>query len=270
MSVISVLNLKGGVGKTSTCHHLAGCYAKQGRSVLLIDNDPQASLTQGFWGSIATEAIEPRLTVAALYDPEATPMAAALIRSTGFTGISLVPGSPALADLNMVARADWHESQMGLRDFVNDVREDYDYVFIDNPPNLYLGAQASLVASDYLLVPLQPEDYGAQGIGPVLHAARQAVVTSNPWLTVLGLLLTMFDKRLAIHSTVETVLRETYGDRVCTQTWPAAKDFKEAVGKRQPISHYKPKGAPAKAVQAIAAELDNRIAQHRGAGKVAS
>src|SRR3954471_4716280 len=92
VAVITMLNQKGGVGKTSTCHHLAGTLALMGRRVLLADNDPQASLTQGFWGPQATRALTPEQTIASVYRGD-LPLPDAIIRPTGIPGIDLVPGS---------------------------------------------------------------------------------------------------------------------------------------------------------------------------------
>lgn len=99
--VIALLNQKGGVGKTSTAYHLAGTWSKSGRSVLLIDNDPQASLTQGFWGPQAMREIEADASVAALFDPMQSAIPAALIRPTGLDRVSIVPGSRHLTEANM-------------------------------------------------------------------------------------------------------------------------------------------------------------------------
>src|SRR3954465_12316042 len=97
---ISLLNQKGGVGKTSTCHHLAGTLARGGRRVLLVDNDPQASLTQGFWGPMATHELDPGATVASLSAGD-EPFPEQVIRPTGLEGIDLVPGSRVATDHNV-------------------------------------------------------------------------------------------------------------------------------------------------------------------------
>src|SRR4051812_12070866 len=95
-----MLNQKGGVGKTSTCHHLAGTLALMGRRVLLVDNDPQASLTQGFWGPLATRQLEPERTIAAIYRGD-LPFPEHVIRPTGIEGIDLVPGSRHATEFNV-------------------------------------------------------------------------------------------------------------------------------------------------------------------------
>src|SRR3954452_3068900 len=90
--VITMLNQKGGVGKTSTCHHVAGTLAQMERRVLLVDNDPQASLTQGFWGPQATRQLDPSQTIAALYAGY-SPFPDQVIHPTGIAGVDLLPGS---------------------------------------------------------------------------------------------------------------------------------------------------------------------------------
>src|SRR5438874_2610971 len=100
MPVITLLNQKGGVGKTSTTHHLAGTLAAAGRRVLLLDNDPQASLSQGFWGPVATAGLDPAATIAALY-AGLDPFPEQVVRPTGVPGIDLVPGSKRATDFNV-------------------------------------------------------------------------------------------------------------------------------------------------------------------------
>ena len=163
MPVICLLNQKGGVGKTSTCHHLAGTLVRDQKTVLLVDNDPQSSLTQGLWGPMATREIDPAETVAAILGNE-EPYPAAVIKPTGIARIDLVPGSKRATSLNV---PDPHlvdpARQFALKQFLDEVKDAYNYVLIDCPPNLHLCSWSALVASDYLIVPLKPEDYGRRG-----------------------------------------------------------------------------------------------------------
>jgi chromosome partitioning protein len=110
-------------------------------------------------------------------------------------------------------------------------------------------------------VPLQAEDYGAQGLEPVQEAVAGVQGGPNPALRLLGYLVTMFDRRLGIHLAYESLLRELYGEAVFAAAFPLAKDFKEAVAARQPISHYKPRSAAAKAARVVADELLERVAR---------
>jgi chromosome partitioning protein len=258
-TTVCLLNQKGGVGKTSTCYHLAGTLARDDRRVLLVDNDPQASLTQGFFGPEGMRAIPAVQSVAAAYDPEQEPIASSLILPAGLEGVSIIPGSPTLAEFNMLPPAQWGRSVEGLRSLVSEVGNDYDLILIDNPPNLHLLAAASMVASDAIVIPLQAEDFGAQGLGPVRAAITAVQAGANPEIRLAGYLVTMFDKRLGIHLAYESKLREMYGNDVFDSVFPRAKDFVEAVSTRLPISHYRPKSAAAKATKAVADELLGRL-----------
>jgi chromosome partitioning protein len=260
MPVVTLLNQKGGVGKTSTTHHLAGTLAASGRRVLLLDNDPQASLSQGFWGPVATAGLDPAATIAALY-AGLDPFPDQVIKPTGIAGIDLVPGAKAATDYNVPRPQDAApESQACVRSFLAEVRDRYDLVMIDCPPNLHLCSWAALVASDHLIVPLQPEDYGAQGLGPVQESIDLVAGGPNPQLRLLGFLLTMHNARLTIHRLYEKLLREQYGTAVFDATVPYAADFKEAIAQRKSIAQYKPRGASAKALKALADEVLARLA----------
>jgi len=256
---VTALNQKGGVGKSSTTFHLAGTLASQGRRVLLLDMDPQASLTQAFIGPDAMRALSARRSIASLFGDELAPSPDELIRSTPFPGISLVPGSIHLTSFNV---PDPHKSprdqQRALASLVGEVRDRFDFILIDVPPNLHLCSWAALVASDSIVVPLQAEDFGSQGIASVLDSVEAVQSRANPQLRLLGYLLTMFNPRLAIHKAYEGTLRDLYGDLVFRTTIPYAADLKEAVSIRVPIVAHKPKGASAKAIKALAEELIER------------
>jgi chromosome partitioning protein len=257
VAVITMLNQKGGVGKTSTCYHLAGTLAQLGRRVLLVDNDPQASLTQGFLGPQATRQLGPSESIASVYSQDA--IVDSVIRPAGIPGIDLLPGSRHATDFNVPSphSADW-TTQTALRDFLGDVAGGYDLVLIDCPPNLHLCSWAALVASDGLVVPLQPEDFGAQGIADVQESIDRVLGGPNPALALLGFLITMHNARATVHQIFEQRLRTLYGALVFETMIPISLDFKEAIIQRKPVAQYKPRGAAAKAMKALAAELAKR------------
>jgi chromosome partitioning protein len=250
-----MLNQKGGVGKTSCTHHLAGTLAQMGRRILLVDNDPQSSLTQGLWGPVVARQIDAASTIAAIYAGD-FPYPEQVVHPTGIPGIDLIPGSRRSSSHNV---PDPHladpEIQGCLRGFLNEVHGRYDLVMIDCPPNLHLCSWAALVASDHLIVPLQPEDYGAQGIIDVTESVARVLGGPNPGLNLLGYLITMINARKTIHRLYEEMLRTRYGAQVFTAMIPEAVDFVEAIAQRKPVAQFKPKGAAAKAIRVLADEL---------------
>jgi chromosome partitioning protein len=257
---VTMLNQKGGVGKTSTTHHLSGTLAAMGKRVLLVDNDPQSSLSQGFWGPVAALELDPSETIAALYRGD-RPYPEQVIKPTGIDRLHLLPGSEHATRYNVPEpeHADL-EAQECLRSFLDEVRDSYDLVLIDCPPNLHLCSWAALVASDFIVVPIQPEDYGAQGLASVNRSIARVQAGPNPGLALLGYLFTMVGKK-AIHQLHETTVRGAYGDDVFDAKVPDAVAFVEAITARLPIGKYKPKSAPAKAIQALAHEVLTRIEQ---------
>ena len=263
MDVISLINMKGGVGKSTTTHNLAGALALAGRRVLLVDNDPQSSLSQGLLGPAAAEGLEPESTVAAVYAGTATP--GAVVRPSGVAGVDLVAGSIHTDRHNRPTpeEAPWPD-QVAVRDFLAEVADSYDVALIDNPPNLHLCSWAALAASGWVLIPVQPEDYGAQGLAAVRRSIARVRSAVNPDLRLLGYLITMAQPRRAIHQLYEEQLRSDYGDDVLATRVPAAADFPEAVAHRKPVTHHKPRSAAAKSVKALAEEVLARTAAAAG------
>jgi chromosome partitioning protein len=267
VQTVACLNKKGGVGKTSTCHHLSGALARKGRRVLLVDADPQASLSQGLLGPEAARALPESGTIAALFDEAGGPPMEALIRPIAIEGVSLLAGSEAMEDLNVTRPWETGPLQFALRDALTEVAASYDLTLIDCPPNVQLCSWAALVAADGVVVPLQAEDYGAQGLVAIRRSITRARHEANPSLQLIGYLIAMFNKTLGVHISYEADLRQVYGDDVFATVVPLAKDYKEAVILRQPVGHYKPKCAAAKVIDGLADELLGRLEVKVGANQ---
>src|SRR5271157_2299154 len=170
---ITLLNQKGGVGKTSTAFHLSGTLAQNGHRVLLVDVDPQASLTQGFEGPNFMRSLPRHASVAALFGDDLVPSPDDLIRPTGFAGVWLIPGSGHLTRYNVPEPNEIPlDQQRALCDFMAEVKDRFDVVLFDCPPNLHLCSWAALAASDYLICPLQAEDFGSQGVAAILDCVE--------------------------------------------------------------------------------------------------
>jgi chromosome partitioning protein len=265
MRTVAFLNKKGGVGKTSACHHLSGALARKGLRVLLVDADPQASLSQGLLGPELARALTPSSTIAAIFDDAGGPPTEALIRPMAIEGVSLLAGSEAMEDLNVTRPWETGPLQFALRDALAEVAGGFDLALIDCPPNVQLCSWAALVAADGVVVPLQAEDYGAQGLVAIRRSLARVRAEANPELQLIGYLIAMFNKSLGVHISYEADLRQVYGSDVFDTVIPLVKDFKEAVILRQPVGHYRPKSAAAKVVAALADELLGRLQDRVGA-----
>ena len=257
---LCMINQKGGCGKSSTCFHLAGAFAASGASVLLVDADPQGSLSQGFLGSDHVENLPPSSTLAALFDEDCYFLdQQQLIRETDFDGISIVPTNQHLGRYNVPQPELAGMTQYTLREFLEQ-NDGFDLVLIDCPPNLYQCSWNAMVASDYVVIPVPPEDFGTQGLRAV-HQAIDHARRLNPALRRLGHLVTRHDKRLLVHRSYEERLRHLYKEMVLETLIPEASAFKVALACRQPVEFYSKKSTAAQAVRHLAEEIVTRIAE---------
>ncbi len=149
--------------------------------------------------------------------------------------------------------------QFVLRDALVDAGNGFDLVLIDCPPHISLWAWSALVAAHGVVVPLQAEDYGAQGLKSIRWTIAHVQADANPALALIGYLVTIFNKALSVHVTYAAYLRELHGADAFEAVIPLAKDFKEAVTLRKPVIEHKPRSAASKAVAALADEFLARI-----------
>ncbi len=181
-----LINQKGGCGKSSTCFHLAGAFAEIGLNVLLLDMDPQGSLSQGFFGSEFVESLSSKETMAMLFDEEcAFEPRTHLLRTTQFDRITICPANQTLAQFNVAEPETSGMVQYAIREFLKE-QTGFDVILIDCPPNLYRCSWMSMVAADYVLIPVPPEDFGTQGLRAVhqcVEHARQLNPKLHSWGT---------------------------------------------------------------------------------------
>lgn len=253
---ISSSTRKGGTGKTSLVFHLAGTSASQGMRTLLIDLDPQASLSQTIFTPTVIENIDPQRTIAAVFDEHLTPDPSRIIHPTKWDKISIAPACNHLGNFNHanLAATDW--MQDAVLHLINEVRDYFDIVLIDTPPSLALLTWASFIASTHVLSPVQPEDFSAQGIRWITKFCADAS-KRNPQLLWLGLVVSM-QQRIAVHQAYEQTLRTIYNDMVFDTTITASTTYKEAVAMKTPVAYYKPRSAPAKQMKALLHEIMQR------------
>jgi chromosome partitioning protein len=267
-TTLCFINQKGGCGKSSSCFHLAGCFAGRGLSVLLVDVDPQGSLSQALFGSAEFERLEPEETISVVFDEAGKWASLDAVRlPTLFERISLIPANHSLACHNTPSPELSGMKQQTLRCFLEPTQS-FDIVLIDCPPNLYLCSWNAMLAADYVVIPVPPEDFGTQGLR-VVHQAVDNARRLNPSLQLLGHVVTRRDSRLLVHQAYEKRLRSLYGDRVLQTVIPEASAFKVALACRQPVSVFSPRSKAAKAAVALCDEILERAAEESHRQEVA-
>ena len=256
---ICFINQKGGCGKSSLCFHLSGELARNGLRVLLIDCDPQGSLSQGFLGPAFVESLDISDTLACLFDDSAILMASRLSpMETPVGGISLIPANLHMAAHNSPLPETSGLKQQTLRAFVEESNE-FDVVLFDCPPNLYQCTWNAMLAADFVVVPVPPEDFGTQGLSAV-HQAIASARRLNPTLELLGHVITRSDRRLLIHRAYEQKLRQLYSESVLATVVPEASAFKVALASRQPVSQFCRRSRAAQCMALLSGELLERSA----------
>lgn len=226
--------------------------------MLLIDLDPQGSLGQGFFGSVAIESLDAHNTAARLFS-EGAYFASVdqLAVPTPFSGISIVLANQELANFNTPNPESSGLLQYAVREFVRESVE-YDVVLIDCPPNLYRCSWTALVASDFVIIPVPPEDFGTQGLRAVHQTIEQARKLT-PGLRRLGHLITRSDRRLLIHRAYEQRIREIYDGNVFETVIPETSAYKVAVASRAPVEFDLPKSRAAMLTRELSREILDRI-----------
>lgn len=257
MKTIAFTNKKGGVGKSSCVMHLGIRFAQMGLRTLLVDVDQQASLSQGLLGRDALE-IDPAETLTSIFDGSGRPMDS-LIRAGGREGLSLVPSHERMGLFNAPCPWEAGPVQFALRDSLADVAGRFDVCLLDTPPHIQVCGWAALMASDGVVIPAQLEDFGVQGVASILDTIDQARESGNLSLRLLGILPTMFDRRLSIHQAYRADASEAFGADLFGEVVPASTDFKVAVTLRKGITEHKPRGDAAKALARVADEVLSRI-----------
>lgn len=251
-NVIAILNQKGGVGKTTTTISLAAYLAKLGKTVLIVDADPQANATSGL--GIDKRQLS-RTTYQILLGEVDAEQA---IIATNFAGIMLLP-----SDTNLAGAETELATQPGREALLRSVLENqpYDYVLIDCPPALGLLTINALVAANWLLIPVQAEYYAMEGLGQLMDVFQRIKQGMNPNLNLLGLLVTMFDSRTGLAEQVVKELEQHFGTALFNTRIPRNVRLAEAPSYGQPISEHDKWSKGARAYKQFTKELVNRVEQ---------
>ena len=260
-TVVCVANQKGGVGKTTTTVSLAAALAALGAKVLVIDLDPQGNATTGL-GLRAEEGDPSTYTV--LVDAMAVAEAS---QSTDVAGLDVLPSSLDLAGAE-VELVPAFSREMRLRKALEDVRPEYDVVFVDCPPSLGLLTINALVAADQVLVPIQCEYYALEGLGQLMRTVKLVGDNLNRDLQLGGVVLTMYDGRTNLSQQVVDEVREYFGDRAYGTIIPRTVRLSEAPSFGQPITVFDPASRGARSYDRLAREMADRLGLQLGAPEV--
>jgi chromosome partitioning protein len=246
--VIAICNQKGGVGKTTAAINLSTYLAVLGKKVLLIDFDPQANATSGFGFNPKelNDTIYHGILGYAGFEN--------LIKNTKIFNHHLIPANQHLAGA-LVELVSLEEREFYLRRFINRLRPEYDYIFIDLPPSLSLLTINGLVASDEVLIPIQCEYYGLEGLGQLLETIDLINENLERDIKIAGALLTMYDKREKLSREVAVEVRRHFPYYVFESEIPRCVSLAEAPSFGKPIILYDSNSSGALAYERLAKEI---------------
>lgn len=249
--VVAIANQKGGVGKTTTAVNLGACLGELGRSILIVDADPQGNATSGL-------GVDRSKLDYSLYDclvRNVEPVKA--LRATEFPGVWLLPSSLDLAGAE-IELVQMDEREHRLKKVVGQIRDNYDFVFIDCPPSLGLLTVNALTASDSVLIPIQCEYYALEGLTQLLNTIKLIRGRLNSTLALEGVLLTMFDGRTNLSLQVAEEVKRYFRDYVFQTIIPRNVRLSEAPSHGKPITVYDPRSRGAEVYRELAEEVLRR------------
>ncbi len=234
--IISVINQKGGVGKTTTVINLAAGLSMKGKKILVIDLDPQGNATTGLGLSNTNNSDTTIYNVL-----NGNKSISDVIQNTNFENLNLITSNVDLSGLEIETAGDSRRAfklkdELGL--ILNDSRALYDYIIIDCPPSLSLLTIMALVASDALVVPLQTEFFALEGLTQLMKTIERIKSNLNPSLEIRGIILTMFDKRNKLSSQVEIETRNYFKEKVYSTVVPRNVRLSEAPSHGIPVLLY--------------------------------
>ena len=251
MRKIGICNNKGGVGKTTICVNLAGVFAKMNIKGLLVDMDQQGSLSSSFSPDI--HGLSPVVTDILRDDKVPTQ---ASIHPTKYPEIDLLPANLSLADLETELITE-RDSHYYLADKLEEVRDHYDVILIDSPPNLGLATWSVMTASDGIIVPLEAQDYSVKGTGYVHGLIERVKRRANPDLKILGYVINRYDGRRRIEQDYRAMIENHLGNQVFGQVLKDSVLYVESVTLGRPITYLAPKSEQAEAFWQLGMEVLN-------------
>lgn len=249
--IIAVTNQKGGVGKTTTSINLAYCLNKMGKRVLLVDFDPQGNATSG----LGFDKQQLESTVLNVIQQEIEIHQAVL--NTEYKDFDLVPSTPELANAEVeLAKAERRFVRLKL---ALEKLDSYDYIVIDSPPSLSLLTVNALIASRFVLLPVQAEFYAMEGLGQLLETMKLIRKGLNPQLELIGVLVTMMDTRTSLSKQVYEEVKKYFPGKVFDTVIPRNVRIAEAPSHGVPVGDYDSWSKGARAYKSLAKEVAKRL-----------
>jgi chromosome partitioning protein len=250
--IIVIANQKGGVGKTTTAINLAAACALEGKKVLLIDLDPQGNSSLSFVDSqnINESAYE-------LFT-ELNHLWSSFIYPTKVQGLDIVPSKINLAKLESKLAGDF-DAIFRLKDRIQQICSVYDIIFIDTPPTLGLITVNALVAANYVLIPIQSSYFALEGTDDLLETIEKIRSRPNPELNLLGVLVTLFDKRTSLSKDVEAHIRKVFGKKAFNTIITRSVRLEESPAHKETIFSYSPKSSGALEYRELGKEVLKRV-----------
>ncbi len=249
--VICITNQKGGVGKTTTAVNLGYYLAKDRYRTLIIDLDPQGNATSGL--GIDKNALKSSMVEVMLGNATIKSAIAAVKQKN----LNLVPTTPELANAEIELVAKQGRFSI-LKNAISKIKPEYDYIIIDSPPSLSLLTVNGMIASNYLLLPVQTEFYALEGVAQLLESMKLVRKAMNPNLQLLGVLATMYDKRTSLSAQVLTEIRKYFKERTFNTTIPRNVRIAEAPSHGAPVGEYDKFSKGARAYRDLAREVEQR------------
>lgn len=246
--IIAIVNQKGGVGKTTTAVSLSAYLAHFGRSVLLVDIDPQANATSGL--GLDHKNLEAGVYEALIGNKGINE----IIKRTVQDGLKVAPATMSLAGAG-IELVELDNREFRLSYILEEVRKDYDYIIIDGPPSLGLLTINSLVACDEVLIPIQSEYFALEGLSQLLETISLVQNNLKPNLGIMGAVITMFDKRNKLSEAVMEELYKYFPNRIFRSIIPRTVRLAEAPSYGRSILHYDPKSKGGKCYENLAREV---------------